>query len=131
MSLNKGVIIKEILNKDPLAGDVIRVLVLFNGVLWEREIKWEVEAMNTTLNISQNTEKIGYKISFLAGKGIVTVEKRRRGTIYTEFEEDNLVKLTDLALTSYIVAEDEKLSQYIRIRYEIYRKTLKERDIDL
>lgn len=118
-------LVKEIIDKDPLAGDIIRVLVLFNGVLWEQEIKWEIEAMNATLSVTQDVKDLSKKISYLADKGLLSFEERLRGSITGQNEKDNLVKLSNYVLISGILNKDEKLSEYIRIRYEIYKKIKK------
>ena len=74
-------IIRDILRGDELAGDILRVLTLFNGVLWQREIKWEVEAMNSTLRRTLDINKIDDKIRLLTEVGLISLEKRPYSTI--------------------------------------------------
>jgi len=115
-------IIREILRSDELAGDILRVLTLFNGVLWQREIRWEVEAMNSTLRRTLDINRIDDKIHLLTEAGLINLEKRPYSTISGEIYEDNLVRLTNMELVLNIMLNDKKLREYIKIRYEIYKQ---------
>ena len=115
-------IIREILRSDELAGDILRVLTLFNGVLWQREIRWEVEAMNSTLRRTLDINRIDDKIHLLTEAGLINLEKRPYSTISGEIYEDNLVRLTNMELVLNIMLNDKKLREYIKIRYEIYKR---------
>lgn len=117
-----GDFIKNILETDILAGDVLRVLTLFNGVLWESEVRWEIKAMDSTLGIDIELSDLSRKLSLLAEKNIIVIDKRIKGSLSDENMEDNLIKLMDPYMLFKILKEDSKLMEYVDIRKKVYEK---------
>ena len=117
-------LIKEILDKDELAGDILRVLNIFGNVLWESEIRWEIQGMNTTLQAEVDLSKIDEKLKLLMEKGIIKMEKRVKGSMSGEVAEEYLVRLLNPYLVSSILRSDGKIRRYMEARREAYKKFL-------
>jgi hypothetical protein len=114
--------VKNILEKDELAGDILRVLSLFNNVLWESEIRWEVEGMNSTLGREIDLRELTKKLEILSEDGILTLDRRIKGTMSGETKEEYLVKLLYPRIVSSVLKGDEKYRRYIEARREAYKK---------
>lgn len=115
-------LIKEILDKDELAGDILRVLNIFGNVLWESEIRWEIQGMNSTLQAEVDLSKIDEKLKLLMEKGIIKMEKRVKGSMSGEVIEEYLVRLLNPYLVSSVLRSDDKIRRYMEARREAYKK---------
>jgi len=118
-------VIKRIISSDELAGDILRVLTIFNNVLWESEILWEVQGMNSTLNVEVDLSKLGEKLKDLEKEGVITMDTRIKGSISGENKEENLVKLLYPSDTIDVLRSDNKFIKYIEARRSAYEKYLK------
>lgn len=126
--MNKD-IIKKILEEDELAGDIIRVLVLYSNVLWESEIKWEIESMNSTLDIKTDFSKFDEKLDLLSRNGLIVMERRIRGSLSGVNPEEYLIKLVNPSGVVDVLKFDDKIRRYIEARREVYKKYLEKRGL--
>ncbi len=128
--MNKD-IIKKILEEDELAGDIIRVLALYSNVLWESEIKWEIESMNSTLDVKTDFSKFDEKLDLLSRNGLIVMERRIRGSLSGVNPEEYLIKLVNPSGVVDILKFDDKIRRYIEARREVYKKYLEKRGLGL
>jgi len=126
--MNKD-IIKKILEEDELAGDIIRVLVLYSNVLWESEIKWEIESMNSTLDIKTDFSKFDEKLDLLSRNGLIVMERRIRGSLSGVNPEEYLIKLVNPSGVVDVLKFDDKIRRYIEARREVCKKYLEKRGL--
>ena len=118
-------LIKKIIESDELAGDILRVLSLFNHVLWESEVKWEIQGMNSTLDTEVNLSRLDEKLSFLMEEGVIIMEKRIKGSVSSENPEENLIKLMYPVDTIRVLLSDDKFIRYVEARKSAYEKFLR------
>ena len=118
-------LIKKIIESDELAGDILRVLSLFNHVLWESEVRWEIQSMNSTLNTEVNLLALDEKLSLLMKEGVIIMEKRIKGSVPNENPEENLIKLVYPVDTIRILLGDDKFKRYVEARKSVYEKFLR------
>lgn len=128
--MNKD-IIKKILEEDELAGDIIRVLALYSNVLWESEIKWEIESMNSTLDVKTDFSKFDEKLDLLSRNGLIVMERRIRGSLSGVNPEEYLIKLVNPSGVVDVLKFDDKIRRYIEARREVYKKYLEKRGLGL
>ncbi|RLG59778.1 hypothetical protein DRN84_03940 [Candidatus Geothermarchaeota archaeon] len=128
--MNKD-IIKKILEEDELAGDIIRVLALYSNVLWESEIKWEIESMNSTLDVKTDFSKFDEKLDLLSRNGLIVMERRIRGSLSGVNPEEYLIKLVNPSGVVDVLKFDNKIRRYIEARREVYKKYLEKRGLGL
>jgi len=126
--MNKD-IIKKILEEDELAGDIIRVLALYSNVLWESEIKWEIESMNSTLDVKTDFSKFDEKLDLLSRNGLIVMERRIRGSLSGVNPEEYLIKLVNPSGVVDVLKFDDKIRRYIEARREVYKKYLEKRGL--
>lgn len=126
--MNKD-IIKKILEEDELAGDIIRVLALYSNVLWESEIKWEIESMNSTLDVKTDFSKFDEKLDLLSRNGLIVMERRIRGSLSGVNPEEYLIKLVNPSGVVDVLKFDNKIRRYIEARREVYKKYLEKRGL--
>ncbi len=116
--------IRGILESDELAGDILRVLNMFNNVLWESEIKWEIRSMNSTLKKKIDLSGISGKLEMLGENGLLSLERRIRSGASGKLIEEYIVRLIYPEIVSDILQEDEKYRSYIEARRKVYEKFL-------
>jgi len=114
----------DILKNDELAGDILRVLSMFSNVLWESEIRWEIEGMNSTLGLDIDVSEIEAKLEMLSENGLISLDKRIKGSMSGEIREEYLVKLLYPRIVSDVLGEDEKFLRYMEARRKAYKKFL-------
>ena len=116
--------IKDILESDELAGDVLRVLCMFNNVLWESEINWEIRGMNSTLDKKINLSGISDKLEMLSENGILSLDRRIRSGASGKPIEEYIVRLLHPETVSDILQNDNKYRRYMELRRKAYKKFL-------
>jgi len=115
--------------KDPekLMADILRVLMLYNGVLWISELYREVPMFHGTLGEERvkNKEDINDAVSKLVEMKIVQIEERLKGSFASEgFIREQLVYVTDQSFILKIVSKDSKFRKFIAERERIFREIL-------
>ena len=105
-------------------GDVLRVLWLYKR-LWLTEVCMEIEGMNATLKENiPSYDDVRSAVKELSNKGYVQVEKSIRGSLlHVRGVEDYLVTLNENPEIVSALTEDKKLSEYIRIKYSMFKAT--------
>jgi|Deesub1362B_J571_1020462.scaffolds.fasta_scaffold00003_696 hypothetical protein len=116
-------LIRNIIVEDELAGDVIRVLNLFNGVLWMKEIESEILTMYSLVGGQGDLDRLKDIIHKLSDDGIVSIEEMIRAS-FTVSEKDYLVKLIDRFATHKVLMEDNRFREYIKARKDLYNQLL-------
>ena len=116
--------IRNILKSDELAGDILRVLSMFNNVLWESEIKWEIRSMNSTLNKKMDLSRVSDKLEMLSENGLLSLDRRIRSGASGKPVEEYIVRLLHPETVSDILQEDDKYRRYMDARTEAYKKFL-------
>ena len=109
--------IKEILQREDLKSDVIRVLGIFGGSLWLSEVEDEIKAMNGSMGVQLQGD-VKKAVEELEKEGIVTLDYRPKGDLSGKSVREYLVKLKDLSATLMALAGDEKYRRYINVRRE-------------
>ncbi len=121
--------VREIFEKEneskkyEVMADILRVLSLTFGKLWLFEIVNEINAFRRTIGISEsvNYEECLNATRELANKGLITYEKKIRGTFTSpKGVPDILVGLRNRALASVLVSIDAKLRKYVEIRRKVF-----------
>jgi len=121
--------VREIFEKEneskkyEVMADILRVLSLTFGKLWLFEIVNEINAFRRTIGISEsvNYEECLNATRELANKGLITYEKKIRGTFTPpKGVPDILVGLRNRALASVLVSIDAKLRKYVEIRRKVF-----------
>lgn len=104
-----------------LIANTIRVLSLYGGTLWLREIANEIMSFTATVEgfeVKVELEELRRAINILKGRGIVDYEVRFRSIPYLERSiEEPLVKLKNPLLTIDVLREvDGKYLKFIEER---------------
>ncbi len=115
--------------KEPekLMADILRVLMLYNGVLWISELYREVPMFHGTLGEErvENTEDIDNAVSKLVEMEIVKMEERLKGSFASEgFEREQLVFVIDRSCVLKTIQKDSKFRKFIAERDRIFREIL-------
>lgn len=110
-----------------LMADILRVLMLYNGVLWISELYREVPMFHGTLGEEriENEEDINKAVSKLVEMKIVKMEGRLRGSLAPEgFVREKFVYIVDHSFIMNIVSKDSKFRRFIAERERIFREIL-------
>jgi len=101
--------------------DVLRVLGLYRR-LWLSEIYAEIRGMNTSLNEElPKFNDVEKAVEELRKLGYIIVEERTRASLSTTGSvEDLLVTLNQKTEILQALANDKKLQEYNRLRYELF-----------
>lgn len=128
---------KEILNllakadEDDISSlmlDILRILSVFQGVLWKKEISQDLIKFYRTIGEPEiiNPKMIDTAIKNLEKIGLIRTEKRMRGMPFsTQTYQDLLVHLTNELTTRKMLQKDEKYRKFILKREEAIREALK------
>jgi len=109
-----------------IAGDAIRVLGLFYGVLWQSELLSEMIALRVTLG--EPEESVSFRdveraVKMLEERGIVSVEDRLRASLSNvRGVPDKLVKLVGYPELLKVLVVDERMQRYLIARRGILRR---------
>lgn len=114
-------IVQDIISSNELAGDVIRVLFMFNGVLWMKEIEYELFNMYSLIGGELDISNLKDTIITLKENNIVSIKEMIRASL-TKSEKDYLVRLVNARAVSEVLYEDDKLRRYIKARADIYSR---------
>ncbi len=106
--------------------DVIRVLTIFNGVLWMSEMIPDIMKIHGYVMNYLPTEKmLENALKELESDGIVTVEARERGMMFSKgVYRDKLVKLQNLGEAKAVLASDNVYRNYMYRKMEMLRRAL-------
>ncbi len=130
VSMNLREKIEELKNRDDEFGklqlDVIRVLTIFNGVLWKSEIIPDIMKIHGHVMDYLPTEKMLEKVlEQLKADGIIDVEIRERGMMLSRgVYKDKLIKLLNLGEARAVLASDKVYREYLSRKMEMLRQAL-------
>ncbi len=130
VSMNLREKIEELKNRDDEFGklqlDVIRVLTIFNGILWKSEIIPDIMKIHGHVMDYLPTEKMLEKVlEQLKADGIIDVEVRERGMMLSRgVYKDKLIKLLNLGEAKALLASDKVYREYLGRKMEMLRQAL-------
>ncbi|MFQ6081584.1 MAG: hypothetical protein ACE5OW_07955 [Candidatus Bathyarchaeia archaeon] len=110
-----------------MMADSIRVLAVYNGVSWRSELIPDLLRLYRFLGRLEavNSRLVDEALDKLESEGLVTVEKRVRGSwLRPGTITDKLVRLVDLATTTGILRRDQTFARYMHERYRVVRERL-------
>ncbi|RLE63097.1 MAG: hypothetical protein DRJ38_08355 [Thermoprotei archaeon] len=110
--------------------DVIRVLTIFNGVLWMSEIIPDIMKIHGHVMDYLPTEKMLEKVlEKLEDDGIINVEVRERGMMFSKgVYKDKLVKLLNLREARTLLTSDNVYINYLSRKMKMLRRALQQND---
>lgn len=130
VSMNLREKIEELKNRDDEFGklqlDVIRVLTIFNGILWKSEIILDIMKIHGHVMDYLPTEKMLEEVlEQLKADGIIDVEVRERGMMLSRgVYKDKLIKLLNLRKVKTVLASDKVYREYLGRKMEMLRQAL-------
>ena len=111
--------------EEELLLDVVRALAAFHGVLWESEFTIDIaKVRGFSLSYIPTRRDISKAIDRLAEMGLVTVEERPRGSMFSpKTYTDRLVRLKDFPLVrSILFSEDPIFREFMIRKFESLRR---------
>jgi len=115
---------------EQLMGDVLRVLALYNGVLWSSELHRELFTFHNALGEKgiEDIKNIDTAVSKLAEMEILKTDERLKASLADKgFTKELLIFIANQEITRNIVLKDPKLKRFIEERERIFGKLLKKK----
>ena len=109
--------------------DILRVLIVFNGVIWKSEIFDSIlKVRRGHIDYLPTPDLVKKAIKILREKNIIDVEERPRGDLTTgKITKDLLIKLKDPRVNSFML-RDEILKEYRALVYNEIQRAIKNND---
>ncbi|MCD6457951.1 MAG: hypothetical protein B6U95_00515 [Thermofilum sp. ex4484_82] len=131
--MNIKSIVEKLKNREDDLGrlklDIMRVLTIFNGVLWESEIISDiVKVHNYVMDYVPSEDSLKKALKELKKEGVITIEERERGSTFSsETYKDRLIKLSNLRDAKIALMSDSVYRNYMARKMEMIRRALEER----
>jgi len=115
---------------EQLMGDVLRVLALYNGVLWGSELHRELFTFHTALGEKgiEDIKNIDMAVSKLVEMEILKTDERLKASLADKgFTKELLIFIANQEIIRNVVLKDPKLKRFIEERERIFGKLLKKK----
>ena len=113
---------------EQLMGDVLRVLALYNGVLWSSELRRELFTFHSALGEKgiEDVKNIDIAVSKLVEMKILKTDERLKASLADKgFTKELLIFITNQEVIRSIILKDSKLKKFIAERERIFGELLK------
>jgi len=115
---------------EQLMGDVLRVLALYNGILWSSELRRELYTFHATLGEKEirDVKNIDTAVSKLVEMEILRTDERLKASLADKgFTKELLIFIVDQEIVRGIILRDSKLKKFLTERERIFGELLKKK----
>lgn len=115
---------------EQLMGDVLRVLALYNGVLWSSELYRELITFHSTLGEKEikDVKNINIAVSKLVEMEILKTDERLKASLTSVgATKEPLIFIANREAIRGIILNDSKLKKFITERNRIFRELFKKK----
>lgn len=115
---------------EQLMGDVLRVLALYNGVLWSSELYRELMTFHSTLGekVIKDVKNIDIAVSKLVEMEILKTDERLKASLAgVGVTKEPLIFIVNREAIRGIILNDSKLKKFITERNRIFGELFKKK----